>query len=121
MAKVVTCTFTAFEVPKDYTAIAQTITRDLISLSRIQENITVKLFTQFLFGSISNVMKSLGLDRINGYGSVKINSRQKNGRKTCQRLIYELSTLGIIMETPTGTEYRPEITITIGENHDYVL
>jgi hypothetical protein len=42
--------------------------------------------------------------------------RQRDGRKTCQRLIYKLITLGIITETPSGTNERPAITISIGNN-----
>jgi hypothetical protein len=54
----------------DYIAIARTIIQALASLSRIPQNVSVKHFTQFLFGSTSNVVKKLALDRIDGYGSV---------------------------------------------------
>jgi superfamily II DNA helicase RecQ len=108
------CTSNLSDAPMDYTAIARTIIQALASLSRIPQNVSVKLFTQFLFGSTSNVVKKLALDRIDGYGSVSKTFGQRDGRKTCQRLIYKLITLGIITETPSGTNERPAITISIG-------
>ncbi len=110
------CTSNVSGDPKDYTVIAHTIIKALTSLSRIPQNISVKLFIQFLFGSTSNVVKKLALDRMDGYGSVSKTFRQRDGRKTCTRLIYKLITLRIITETPTGTSERPAITISIGNN-----
>lgn len=110
------CTSNVSDAPMDYTANAHTIIQALASLSRIPQNVSVKLFTQFLFGSTSNVVKILALDRIDGYGSVSKTFRKRDGRKTCQRLIYKLITLGIITETPNRTNERPAITISIGNN-----
>jgi superfamily II DNA helicase RecQ len=110
------CTSNLSDAPMDYTAIARTIIQALASLSRIPQNVSVKLFTQFLFGSTSNVVKKLALDRKDGYGSVSKTFGQRDGRKTCQRLIYKLIILGIITETPSGTNERLAITISIGNN-----
>ena len=52
---------------KEYTTEALALIQALLSLSRIQANITVKLFTKFLFGSAANTVKSLALDQLGGY------------------------------------------------------
>ena len=62
--------------------VIDTLIQALLALSKIQTNITAKLFTQYLFCSTANTVNSLALDQLGGYGCIKQTFSQKGGRKT---------------------------------------
>jgi len=99
---------------QDVTSIAQLVVNGLQRLQQVQEKVTVLLLVQFLMGSPTIVLKSLGLVQASEFGSVKIYFKTRTARKDLQALIYHLIINGIISEIPVGTQENHSIAIKTG-------
>ena len=108
------CTSNLDNTIQDYTSIAQLIIKGLERLQQVQEKVTILLLVQFLMGSATIVLKSLGLVSAAEFGSVKENFKTRDGRKHLQALIYHLIINGIICEIPVGTQENHSIVIKTG-------